>query len=398
MVDRVREGYKKTEVGVIPEDWEVLEIQEAYDICNNLRLPISEHVRKSMQGNYPYYGPTKIQDYINEYRLDGEYALIGEDGDHFLKWYTMPMTLLAIGKFNVNNHAHVVKGINNQTKWFYWYFNQKDITPVLSRQGAGRYKLNKATLKTIKMPIPSLLEQTVISEVLSDVDSLISSIEKLIAKKQSIKQGAMQELLMGKRRLIGCCDELVLGKLADVIDTIVGGGTPSRANDSYWGGNIPWVTVKDFSTFNAFYAQESITELGLKNSATHLVKKGAVIIATRMALGKAVIYKVDVSINQDLKAIVPKANTDSRFLYYWFEKNSSVIDNLGGGSTVKGITLSQLISIPFILFVLEEQNAIAKILCDMDEEIEKLNTKLNKYKAIKQGMMQELLTGKRRLV
>lgn len=87
MVDdrKIPEGYKVTDLGIIPSDWEVAEVKEAYGIYNNLRLPISGKIRETMQGKYPYYGPTGIQDYINEYRIDGEYSLIGEDGDHFLK-------------------------------------------------------------------------------------------------------------------------------------------------------------------------------------------------------------------------------------------------------------------------------------------------------------------------
>ena len=82
---QIPHGYKQTEVGVIPEDWEVAPIGQAFDICNNLRLPISQAVREKMAGSFPYYGPTGIQGYINEYRVEGEYALIGEDGDHFLE-------------------------------------------------------------------------------------------------------------------------------------------------------------------------------------------------------------------------------------------------------------------------------------------------------------------------
>ena len=108
--NKIPAGYKQTEVGVIPDDWGVELIKQSYDICNTLRLPISSKVREGMQGKYPYYGPTKIQDYLNEYRVEGEYALIGEDGDHFLKYEYMPQTQLAKGKFNVNNHAHLILG------------------------------------------------------------------------------------------------------------------------------------------------------------------------------------------------------------------------------------------------------------------------------------------------
>lgn len=148
----VKPGYKQTEVGVIPEDWKVKNIGDSFNVCNYLRLPISQSVRKNMAGSYPYYGPTGVQDWINEYRIEGEYTLIGEDGDHFLKWQSQPMTLLVNGKFNVNNHAHLVQGTNNLTKWFYWFFANRDLTPYLTRQGAGRYKLTKSSYSRFLVP------------------------------------------------------------------------------------------------------------------------------------------------------------------------------------------------------------------------------------------------------
>ena len=124
-MNNIPKGYKQTEVGVIPEDWEVKPVSEAFQICNNLRLPINQKIREKMAGPYPYYGPTNIQGYINEYRVEGEYSLIGEDGDHFLKWRETSMTLLVKGKFNVNNHAHLIKGDDNLTSCFYYYFAHK---------------------------------------------------------------------------------------------------------------------------------------------------------------------------------------------------------------------------------------------------------------------------------
>ena len=114
---------------LIPSDWEMSTVGEAFEICNNLRLPISEEERKKIKGEFPYYGPTKIQDYINEYRIEGRYALIGEDGDHFLKWRELPMTLLVEGRFNVNNHAHIILGVDNLTDWFFYFFNHSRIQP-----------------------------------------------------------------------------------------------------------------------------------------------------------------------------------------------------------------------------------------------------------------------------
>lgn len=158
------------------------------------------------------------------------------------------------------------------------------------------------------------------------------------------------------------------------------------------------MTVKDFARFDPYRTQESITREGLRHSASNLIPNGTVIISTRTALGKAVIYEVDVSINQDLKALFPVRSADSRFLYFWFEHHAEVVESLGSGSTVKGISLQDLRNVTFLEPPLAEQAVIAAVLSDMDAEIEALEARREKTRRIKQGMMQELLTGRTRLV
>jgi type I restriction enzyme S subunit len=214
---QIPEGYKQTEVGVIPEDWDIQPIGLAFEICNNLRLPLSQSVREKMAGSFPYYGPTNIQGYINEYRVEGEYALIGEDGDHFLKWRDQSMTLLVRGRFNVNNHAHLVKGSTNLTTWFYYFFSHRDLTPHLTRQGASRYKLTKNTLAGIPCALPpTKAEQEAIAEALGDAYALIEALEQLVTKKRQLKQGTMQELLTGKKRLPGFSGEWEINRLGEI--------------------------------------------------------------------------------------------------------------------------------------------------------------------------------------
>lgn len=176
-----------------------------------------------------------------------------------------------------------------------------------------------------------------------------------------------------------------------IVDKIIGGGTPSRSNKEYWGNEIPWVTVKDFATFNPNLTQEFITKKGLEHSASHLIPKGTLITSTRMGLGKAVVYDVDVSINQDLKALFPSKLLDTKFLYYWFQKNSELIGRLGSGSTVMGISLIELKNIQFILPTKAEQTAIATALSDADALISSLEKLIAKKRMIKQGAMQQLL-------
>lgn len=187
-------------------------------------------------------------------------------------------------------------------------------------------------------------------------------------------------------------------EFGEITERIVGGGTPSRQNPNFWGGTIPWTTVKDFATFNPYQTQEYITVDGLKNSSSNLIPKRTIITSTRMGLGKAVIYQVDVAINQDLKAIYPKKNIETDFLLNWFYFFSKTIEEMGSGSTVMGLSLVDLRKIKLAIPpTKQEQTAIATALSDTDALIENLEELIEKKRNIKQGVMQELLTGKKRL-
>lgn len=368
---------QQTEIGLIPEDWEVKTVEEGFEICNNLRLPISDNIRKAMQGKYPYYGPTRIQDYINEYRVEGEYSLIGEDGDHFLKWSDVSMTQLTSGRFNVNNHAHLVKGKPNSTitKWFYFYFKHRDITNYLTRQGANRYKLSKSTLIILPFALPPLPEQQAIAEVLSDADAWIESLEDLIAKKRLIKQGAMQELLTPK-------EGWEVKKLGEVCDIYTG----KRNNqDKIENGTFPFfVRSQKVERINSYsFDGEAILVPGEGNlgSIFHYIN-GKFDFHQR-------VYKVS-----DFNGI------DGKFTFWYFKMyfGQHAMQNTVK-ATVDSIRLPTLSEFEICHpKSLNEQTRIATILSDMDAEIEKLEQKLNKARQIKQGMMQELLTGRVRLV
>lgn len=403
----VREGYHKTDIGVIPNDWHVEAVQEAFDICNNLRLPISEDVRNKMQGEYPYYGPTKIQDYINEYRVEGEYALIGEDGDHFLKWSDIPMTQIVSGKFNVNNHAHIVKGKANitLTRWFYYFFKHRDITQHLLRQGAGRYKLNKSTLKEIKCAFPpSIEEQIEITDTLGYFDALTAKLEKLIEKKRAIKQGAMQELLKPKKGW-------VVKKLSEVIINFQNGYGFSAIG--YVKEGIPIVTMAQIGldgsfNFNETKANNWVHEDFESLKSFHL-KNGDLIIAMtdvtpeKNLIGRMAIVKSNQTLllNQrvghlrldPIKAnaycLKTLSNMRSWRTYCIGSASLGVQANIGTKDILNG---------EIVLPKIDEQNEIARILSDMDDEIAAMEQKLSKYKMLKQGMTQELLTGKIRLI
>jgi len=180
--------------------------------------------------------------------------------------------------------------------------------------------------------------------------------------------------------------------LGEVLQTIEGGGTPSRNNSLFWGDEIPWATVKDLKDVRLTETQESITRIGLNGSSSRIIPKGTVIIATRMAVGKAVTFDRDVSINQDLKALFPKDCLDSEYLLQWFLHNKDLIAALGTGSTVKGVRLEVLKGLPFLSPPLPEQKKIASILTSVDEVIENTQKQIDKLQDLKKATMNELLT------
>ena len=180
--------------------------------------------------------------------------------------------------------------------------------------------------------------------------------------------------------------------LGDLAQKIEGGGTPPRNEPSYWDGDIPWASVKDLRGVKLSTTEEFISELGLENSSSKLIPSNTMIIASRMAVGKAVFFNQDVAINQDLKAFYPKENTDGLFLLQWYLSQSEKIESLATGSTVKGIRLDDLTLLPIDLPPLPEQQKIATILSSVDDVIEKTRAQIDKLKDLKTGMMQELLT------
>lgn len=366
----------------IPSDWEVSTVGDAFKICNNLRLPISEEERFKIKGVYRYYGPTKIQDYINEYRLDGKYALIGEDGDHFLKWKELPMTLLVEGKFNVNNHAHIIKGDKNLTEWFFYYFNNRELTPHLTRQGAGRYKLTKDALSKITILLPSIAEQKAITHALRIIDTSINLTIKIINQKELRKKWLMQNLLVGKIRLDGYnfeCHEVRLGKLFDIkkgvqlnkevleksgkYPAINGGISPSGFTD-VWNTEANTITIS-----------EGGNSCGFVNFFTKRFWCGGHCYAL----------------------LNPKSDIHKEFIFYLLKYNEEKIMKLRVGSGLPNIQVRGLYDFKLAIPKYEEQKAIAKILQSVDKEIELLKLKTEKLKEQKTGMMHLLLTGKKRL-
>lgn len=382
-------------VRFVPEGWKFLNVGKTFKIRNNLRKPINEDEREAISGEYPYYGPTKIQGYINTFEQDGSYALIGEDGDHFLKFSTQSMTQLVEGKCTVNNHAHIIEGTEIACReWFYYYFMHRDIFSFLSRQGAGRYKLNKASLEKIPLLVPPISEQKKIAQILSTWDKAIVTTEKLLEISQQQKKALMQQLLTGKKRFPEHEDEWKLLKLNSLIKEIKKekvlkpevielltvklhnkGTAPSGKYPNPTEGGRPYYKR---------YAGELI--IGRQN-----LHNGGVAIVGHECNGLIASNAIS-----SFEALT-NANIDYVYSLMSTKHFKFTIDNLASGTGQKEVGTNELLSLKVCVPSKQEQVKIASVLSIADKEIKALQDKINHLKDEKKALMQQLLTGKRRV-
>ena len=183
-------------------------------------------------------------------------------------------------------------------------------------------------------------------------------------------------------------------ELNELVNRIIGGGTPSRNNPSFWNGIIPWASVKDFNDDFTYIDKtiEYITERGLTSSSSNLIEKDILILCTRMAVGRIGISKIPIAINQDLKALYLNNKVNARYLGLLVNHSRAKLESKSIGSTVKGISLIDLHSIKFLLPSLIEQKAIAEILDTIDNAIHATEKLIKKLKAMKKGLLHDLLT------
>ncbi len=292
---------------------------------------------------------------------------------------------------------------------------------LLATKGVSQANINPSILKRrLFVPIPPILEQYRIVEILCDLDHSINLITQLIAKKRNIKQATMQQLLTGKTRLPGFSGELKPAykqtevgeipenwsvKRLEELASWKGGATPSMANANFWiNGTIYWASSGDIKTKILSKTASMISEIAVKQSSTTLLQEGAILIVTRSGILRKYLpvakNVVPVAINQDIKALIPNSQISADYLLQILsERGPDILSTcMKSGTTVESIEYIWLRKYQIPLPPPPEQQAIAAILSDMDAEIAALEQKRDKTRALKQGMMQELLTGKTRLI
>jgi type I restriction enzyme, S subunit len=381
----IPKGYKHTEVGVIPEEWEVKPLSQLshfqngkaheqfideygdYIVVNSKFISTGGEVKKYSKQNI-----SPLQ--------KGDITIVMSDipnGKALAKCFQIDSD----NKYTLNQRIGGITA-NDTVDGKYLYLKlDRNKYYLAFDSGTGQTNIRRQEILDCPIPLPPLPEQRAIAAALSDMDALIEAQEKLIAKKKAIKQGAMQELLRPK-------EGWEVKRLGEVANVTMGQSPLSKYYNSE-GIGLPLVQgnadVKDRKTIVRFYTSE-ITKKG---------KHGDIIMSVRAPVGEVSKASFDCCLGRGVCSITFK----NEYLYHFlinFEKSWS---RFSTGSTFDSVNSKQVNELEILIpKEVYEQTRIARILSDMDSEIAQMEAQLDKYRNLKQGMMQELLTGKKRLI
>jgi type I restriction enzyme, S subunit len=405
----LKPGYKQTEVGMIPEDWGSTTV-----------TGIASSVRNAIVGG-PFGSDLVSTDYVEDgvpvirgqnmgqKRLSGEFVFVSHAKaisleSNLARYNDLVFTqrgtlgqvsLVPKSTFDryLVSQSQMKLTVNQRVanpEFYYYVFSSSEQQEYIRKNTiqTGVPHINLGILRHVPISCPSLLEQEAIAQALSDADALIESLEQLIAKKRQVKQGAMQELLTGKKRLEGFSGEWEVKKLGEVCE-IVMGQSPSSSAYNISGIGLPLIQgnadIDNRKTIRRIFTTQ-ITKRG---------RSGDILMSVRAPVGEISRAEFDICLGRGVCAI----RFGNNFMYHLLIFLEPTWAKLSKGSTFDSVNSADVKSLEIELPIdVEEQTAIASILSDMDAEIVTLETKLEKARQVKQGMMHNLLTGRIRLV
>lgn len=386
----IPEGYKKTEIGVIPDDWDILRLDETSKVIDSLHQTPNfiedgfamVRVVDIKSGTLNLEGALRVdekifKEYIKNYQPKQGDIVLSRVGSYGISSFVDTNELFCMGQ----NTVVIVPYVGN--KYLYYVLNSNIIRKQIEEGsfGSGYKSLSLKNIKELKLQLPKIRsEQIAIASVLFDTDALIEKLEELIAKKKAIKKGAMQELLTGKKRLPGFSGEWGEESFDEVMFRINAKEHQVQTSDYQKTGKYPVVDQgKDLVIGYSDREEKSI----------QCPKGGVIVFGDHTCIVKFVDF--DFVVGADgTQILVAKSGHCTRF--YAFRLMYHGISTTGYNRHFKFLKERTFFSPD-----LKEQTAIATILSDVDSEIEKLKQKRDKYIMLKQGMMQQLLTGRIRI-
>jgi len=368
----LKSGYKHTEAGVIPEEWDVAELRS---VCSMKSGEGITSANIDQYSRYPCYGGNGLRGFTNSFTHDGSYALIGRQGA------LCGNVTGADGKFFASEHAVVVTA-SQQTdiRWLTFVLGEMRLNRFSESSAQPGLSVSKVLKLRLPAP-PTKAEQRAIAQALSDVDALLATLDQVIAKKRDLKQATMQQLLTGKTRLPGFSGEWEVKPLGEIAKPQKGQLITTKTLTL---GDIPVIAGGKQPAY--FHASANRYGKTITVSAS-----GA--SAGYVAFHEAPIFASDCS------TISKSERYCIEYIYYALQLRQEEIYAAQTGGAQPHIQPKDLA--PILIKIPEdvtEQAAIASVLSDMDTEITELETRRDKTRQLKQAMMQELLTGKTRLV
>ncbi|GAA4351521.1 restriction endonuclease subunit S [Kangiella taiwanensis] len=393
---------------MIPEGWERTKLGSFVNIASGI-APSS--LRLKQVGKYPY---VKVEDMNNcsKYQIDSrtftddELKVIRKGAVIFPKRGAAIMNnkvrIAAKDIYLDSNMMSLYPKDGLITEYLYYCLIREELHRIADTSTIPQ--INNKHITPYIFLLPPLPEQKKIAEILSTWDKAITTTEKLLKNSQQQKKALMQQLLTGKKRLLDDNGVRFSGewrkyKVSNMGETS-SGGTPATSKIEFWDGEISWLTPTDVTALETKYVYETkrkITELGVKFSSAKLLPKGSLLICTRATIGAMAISKNEITTNQGFKNLIPNEMFIVEFLYYLFTFKVNEFKRKASGSTFLELSMKDFDKTEFFCPEIREQVAIGKALSATDKELEFLNNKIKHLKQEKKALMQQLLTGKRRV-
>ena len=401
--------FKQTEIGRIPKEWELIKFREVFSYIKGKK---PAELIDEYKGNYLPYLSTE---YLRENKAT-KFARISEDvisinkGDLILLWDGSNAGEFFIGKEGILSSTMVklqLKKENINSVFVFYLLKIKEYYLSGLTRGTGVPHVDKNVLENLTLPLPPLPEQQKIAEILSTVDSAIEKVNQAIEKTQRLKKGLMQELLtkgIGHKEFkdteIGRIPkEWEVVRLGEVADLNRGRFAHRPRNEpKFYGGKIPFIQTGDINEANGIIKKysQTLNEKGLKISK--LFKKGTIVISIAGNIGDVGILDFDACFPDSIIGINPNdKKVDRLFLMFLLQEFKDKLNAIAPRSTQKNINLEILEPLKLPLPPLPEQQKIAEILSTVDKRLELLKKKKEKLERIKKGLMNDLLTGRRRV-
>jgi type I restriction enzyme S subunit len=422
----LKAGYKQTEVGVIPEDWDVKSLESLVTLLTNGFVGTATKSYTNTDEGILYIQGYNVQE--NGFNLHGIKRVSGEFAARHKKSCLQTGDLLTIQTGDIgtttmvppelagaNCHALIITRFRrkeSEAGYYCQYFNSAQGRSAFKQieTGTTMKHLNGGDMKRLLVPCPPAVEQRAIATALSEIDAYIAELELLVTKKQGVKQAPMQELLTGKRRLPGFEGEWVVKRLGDEIRDLEAGVSVRSTTDKEQPSTGRYILKTSAVSQGQFSPTETKEIISCDISRAKTAIKAGDLIISRMNT-PALVGECGYSHSDHPNLFLPDRlwraayrdpqAVSSRWLSYTLstQQNRTRIKELATGTSgsMKNISKRALLDLQIKWPSLDEQNAIAEVLSEMDEDIDAINAQLHKAQGIKQGMMQQLLTGKIRL-